>query len=127
MGRPSAYSDLTADCICDRLMDGESLRTISKTANMPNMRTVLRWLEEREDFAVKYARAREIQAEALFEDMQEVADTGNPDDVQRARLRVATMQWRASKLAPKKYGDAVQMKHTDGDGGPLTVVINKPA
>ena len=34
--------------------------------------------------------------------IQSVADTGNPDDVQRAKLRVSALQWRAAKLAPKK-------------------------
>ena len=105
MGRKSIYSEDLADRICERIADGESLRSICSDDDMPDRQSVLNWLGEHSDFSAKYARAREAQADHLFEDMQQVADTGNPEDVQRARLRVMTMQWRASKLAPKKYGD----------------------
>ena len=105
MGRKSIYTEELAQTICDRIADGESLRAICRDDDMPDRATALKWLDKHDDFATKYARAREAQADHLFEDMQQVADTGNPEDVQRARLRVMTMQWRASKLAPKKYGD----------------------
>jgi hypothetical protein len=114
VGRPSEFTQAVADEICERLIEGASLRSICGDENMPHRSTVLRWLEADEAFAAKYARARELQADALFEDMQDVADAGNPDDVQRAKLRVATMQWRASKLAPKKYGERQEVAHTGG-------------
>lgn len=123
MGRPSEFSPETADLICERLVNGDSLRGICLEENMPDRSTVFRWLEAHEDFATKYARARTLQAHFGFEEVQEIADTGNADDVQRARLRVDTLKWRLSKLEPKKYGDAVQMKHTDAEGGPVQQVI----
>jgi hypothetical protein len=106
MGR---YSEELADRICERLIEGESLRTICADENMPSRATVLRWLADNPEFEAKCARARAIQADALAEDIQDVADSGNPDDVQRAKLRVSVMQWRAAKLAPKKYGDKVAL------------------
>lgn len=90
-------------------MDGESLRTICASKGMPSRRTVMRWRDEMPEFAAKCARAREEQAHAIFEQIQEVADKGNPEDVQRAKLRVSTMQWRAAKLLPKVYGDKVEV------------------
>lgn len=90
-------------------MGGESLRTICADANMPSRTTVIRWQTENAEFGAKCARAREEQAHAIFEEIQEVADKGNPDDVQRAKLRVSTMQWRAAKLLPKVYGDKVEV------------------
>lgn len=119
MPRPSSYTNELAQEICDRLIDGESMRSICKSDDMPNRATVLRWMEADPGFAAKCARARELQADAIFEDLQEIADHGNPEDVQRAKLRVSTMQWRAAKLAPKKYGDKVAMEHTGKDGGPI--------
>lgn len=112
MGRPSKISEKLTDEICDRISEGESLRDICAGKAMPNKSTVLRWMHVDDDFATKYARARELQADTIFEQMQDVADDGNPEDVQRAKLRVSTMQWRASKLAPKRYGDKVGVEHT---------------
>lgn len=105
MARPSDYSQELADAIADMLSEGISLRKICALDDMPDRRTVLRWQAAHGDFAAKCARARELYADQIFDEMQEVADSGSADDVQRAKLRVSTMQWRASKLAPKKYGD----------------------
>lgn len=106
MGRPSAYSEEIAEIICDRLADGESLRAICREDEMPDRRTVLRWLESNETFAAKCARAREAQAEYLAEETIEIADTAvDADSASAAKVRVAARQWFASKVAPKKYGD----------------------
>ena len=97
--------------ILDGIIEGKSVRQICAADDMPHHITVQRWIANNEDFASKCARARELQADAIFEDMQEVADNGNPEDVQRAKLRVSTMQWRAAKLAPKRYGEKLQTEN----------------
>ena len=99
--------------IIDGIMDGMSVRQICASEDMPDNRTVQRWIASNAEFAAKCARARELQADNIFEEMQEVADNGNPDDVQRAKLRVSTMQWRAAKLAPKKYGEKIAVGGSD--------------
>jgi hypothetical protein len=113
MTRTSSYSDEIAETICTRIANGEGLRAICRDEEMPGRQTVLDWLndEKRLDFRTRYARAREIQGDYLDEEMQAVADTATPETVHVARLRVLTMQWRASKLAPKKYGDKVELEH----------------
>lgn len=121
MGRPSSYSDAIGAEICERLADGEGLRGICSDAHMPNRVTVIRWLEQNENFRNQYARAREKQADAYAERILDEAF--NAEDPQLGRLRVDALKWAASKLAPKRYGDAVQMKHTDADGGPVQQVI----
>jgi hypothetical protein len=112
MGRPSSYSDEIAEAICERLASGESLRSICRDNDMPGRQTVLDWLEADAGFRARYARAREHQADYLDEKMQEVADEATAANVHVARLRVATMQWRASKLAPKRYGDKLDLNHS---------------
>lgn len=104
------YSDELAEIICNRIANGESLRAICRDDDMPDRNTVLYWQNNYPEFYAKYARAREAQADYLDEQMQEVADAATPEDVQVAKLRVGTMQWRASKMAPKKYGDAITHK-----------------
>lgn len=125
-GRPSEFTQEIADAICERIAEGESLRTICRDDEMPNRSTVFRWLAARPEFSDQYARAREAQAEALFEDMLEIADDASGDTkivgrdgeerevcdtefVQRSKLRIDTRKWMAGKLAPKKYGEKLEL------------------
>lgn len=93
---------------------------------MPSASTVCRWLSQNEAFREQYAHAREAQADTLADEILDIADGSEfaePDAVQvsRDRLRVDSRKWLAAKMAPKRYGEAVQMKHTDGDGGPVKI------
>lgn len=136
MGRPSEFTQETADAICQRLIEGESLRTICKTEGMPAASTVFRWLSERKSFQEQYARAREAQADHLAEEILQIADDGendtyevdgetrtNQDVVARSRLRVDARKWLASKMAPKKYGEKVTQEHTGEGGGPVKMTV----
>lgn len=138
-GRPSDYTSELADLILDRIAEGESLRAICRDDEMPNRATVFRWLASDAAFSDQYARAREAQAEALFEDMLEIADDSSRDTklvgrdgeerevcdtefVQRAKLRVDTRKWMAGKLAPKKYGEKVALEHSGPNGSTLPAI-----
>lgn len=127
MGRSSIYTDELAEIICDRLAAGESLNAICMAEEMPGESTVRAWvLDNRQGFAAKYARAREIQAERLFDEILAIADDGrrdyvkdedgndvvDHDHIKRAVLRVDARKWYLSKVLPKKYGDklAVDVK-----------------
>jgi P27 family predicted phage terminase small subunit len=80
--------------------------------------TVRKWLAGgHEEFLAQYVRAREEQADYYADEMVEIADT--TDDPQKARLQIDARKWKASKLAPKKYGEKIQ--HAGHDGGALTV------
>lgn len=145
MARPGTYTQKIADRICDQIAEGRSLRSICRDKTMPSMRTVFYWLAAREDFARLYAYARDAQADALVDEMLDIADDGsndwmeqrgrdgevtgwkeNGESLKRSALRLSTRQWIAEKLKPKKYGNKVAL--TDADGGPLTVnVIQRAA
>ena len=43
--------------------------------------------------------------------------------IQRDKLRVDTIKWLASKIAPRLYGERQTMEHTGDGGGPLTVEV----
>lgn len=103
---------------------------------MPDKATVFRWLVANEPFRDQYTLAREAQADTLFDEMLEIADDGSADykltnrdggpdvvvdseHIQRSRLRVDTRKWQASKLAPKKYGDKLDLNH----GGEVGVAV----
>lgn len=120
MARPSTFSQKLADVICERLIEGESLRRICLDDKMPNAGTVCRWLGENEAFREQYALAREAQADTLADEILDIADDGsndymgddekyNGDAVQRSKLRVDARKWVAAKLKPKKYGDRIDV------------------
>lgn len=129
MGRPSEYSIETATAICAEIVDGKSLRSICSSPDMPDVRTVYRWLAKYEDFCQQYTRAKEDQADTLADEIIDIADdisrdtievkgengevvreTPNSEWINRSRLRVDARKWIASKLKPKKYGD--KLEHT---------------
>lgn len=98
-----------ADEICEHIGDGKSLRSFCEQEGRPSAPTVCRWLrmEETAWFAEQYARAREVQADALFNDILDIVDQA--EDPQIARLRMDARKWMAGKLRPKVYGDKVEL------------------
>jgi len=136
VGRPSSYTKELSSKLCSYLSMGKSLRTACKQEGMPSMPTVYKWISDYPEFLNQYTRAKEESAEALAEDMLDIADespiavetdkdgnvVGTKLDsagVARNRLRVETRKWVASKLKPKKYGDLSKLELTGKDGGAI--------
>ena len=139
MGAPSYpwTEELEAD-FCDRMIAGQSIRAICSAEDMPSIPTVLKHLKESQAFAIQYARAKEIQMEAMAEEILEIADYSERDTIivkkgdsehevpdnewiSRSKLRVDTRKWLMSKMAPKKYGDKLQTELTGADGGEVVI------
>lgn len=124
-----SYSVELGDTICQRLADGESMRAICREAGMPDRASVKRWIAERPEFAAKCARAREEQAFADAERMQEILDSEperidgriDPGWVQWAKTQISALQWFASKKAPKAFGDKLAIGG-DTDGAPIRLL-----
>ena len=128
------YSQAVADDICDQIADGTPLRVICRTEGMPAWRTVYHWLEERPEFAARFARAREIGFDAIAEECLDIADAveydtvkteggdrANTEWITRSRLRVDTRLKLLSKWDPKRYGDKLE---TTVKGGPANVMLS---
>ena len=118
--RTLEYSQEVADAICERLVNGESMRTICKDEDMPAVSTVFRWLTMVPAFSEQYARARDEQADTLADEILAIADTA--EDAQKARLQVDVRKWYAGKLRPKKYGEKVTQEVSGPDGTPIQSV-----
>ena len=115
-----------------------------QTSSMPSSSTVYRWLldESFKAFWEQYEKARNIQAEQLFEEILDIADDGTNDfyernvgsstivapdseHIQRSRLRVDTRKWFLSKVLPKKFGDKMDLTTKDKElPTPLLYVLN---
>lgn len=105
--------------------EGASLRSILRRDDMPNRNTFFEWLHESEEKSNQYARACELRAEQIFEDILEIADetsgdkkytaTGEVIDseyVARSRIKIDARKWMLGKMNPKKYGDKIQQEHS---------------
>ena len=76
-----------------------------------------------DDFRTKYAHARDMGLDAMADDLLDIADDGtndwgcdskgNPkpdiDHIRRSALRVDARKWYLAKLAPKRYGDRLDV------------------
>jgi hypothetical protein len=118
----TSYTPELAERICDGLMDGLSLVKICQAEDMPNRRTVLRWWEKDPDFATKCARARVLQADLMDDMIIDLISSVTPESASADRVKLAALTWRASKLAPKKYGDKLDLTHAAPDGGPVQFI-----
>ena len=119
--RPTGLTDKLAADICRRLADGKTLRAVCRTPGMPSERTVRTWALEDEAFAPKYARARDIGYQGLFDQILEIADNpaSDPATVNRDRLRIDARKWMLAKALPKMYGDKLTAEVTGRDGAPI--------
>lgn len=71
------------------------------------MGTVMKWLGQQPSFAEQYARARETQADTIFDEIVDLADEAGytNERIAKARLQIDARKWVAGKLRPKKYGE----------------------
>lgn len=141
MGRPTIYTPQLATDICRRIALGESVRKIVKDEDMPSSTTIYNWLldKDKADFLKQYETAINIKAELMFDELNEIADDGtndfmertngdgetyevvNTENIQRSRLRVDTRKWYLSKIMPKKFGEKLDLT-SKGDKLPASVI-----
>lgn len=158
MGRPTIYTPELRKELCRRLASGRTLRSVCRDEDMPCREKVEDWLidcdnEEKkdkpwvsDDFVRHYARARDIQAENVHDEIVEIADDATNDfmeivkkqkdgsekktiildkeAVMRSKLRVdARLSWLAN-TSPRKYGKSLKVQQQDVDkaGNPIDPV-----
>ena len=108
---------------------------------MPAARTVLRWIRASPDLQRSYAIATEVRADMIFDEILEIADdarndlvekvgrdgqvqgfTVDAENIRRSALRIDARKWALARMAPKKYGDKLQLGG-DADAGPIVVKV----
>jgi terminase small subunit-like protein len=138
MARPTKYNKDVTDKIC--FLIASTSKGLSKiceeNGDLPTFKTVFNWLNDKDkvEFLQLYARAREAQADILADEIIEIADTElsttarteclnadgsftsatTSDNHNRTRQMIDARKWKASKLAPKKYGDKLDVT-SDGE------------
>ncbi len=122
-GRPTLYTAKIAGRILDQLSGGRPLAQVCRDPGMPSHATVRQWEKEnREGFAARYKRAREIGYHVMADEILAIADdsrndrivrrrsdgtteiVANPANVRHSRLRINARRWLLSKALPRHYG-----------------------
>ena len=96
------------------ISEGSSLAAVCRMPGMPSMRTVMRWLAERDDYRQEYTRAREAKADADADSIGDIAArclTGEYDP-SSARVAIDALKWAAAVMQPKKYGPKMDLTVT---------------
>lgn len=96
---------------------GHPLGRTLDVEGLPSRTVFYKWLNEEDGYAERYARACEIRADAIFDEMLEIVDDTSQDHtpftggnvIQRDKLRIDARKWILSKMAPKKYGDKLDV------------------
>jgi hypothetical protein len=106
-----------ADLVLAGMCSGMSAFKACQVAGV-NQSTFNLWLNEDAKLAAEYARAREDLIERMANEVLELSDVDvglQPDGkkdwaaVQKHKLQVDTRKWLLSKLAPKKYGEKLEL------------------
>ena len=103
------YTREISDTICTRMSEGESLRAICKDPEMPSEGAVRGWaVRDVDGFGDRYRAARQMLLEYWSDEIISIAD-GEESDPRSRQIRTGVRQWLMSKLAPRRYGDKVQI------------------
>lgn len=101
--KPFRVTDALLGEICRRLAEGEFLTAICRDRHMPARQTVHQRVRSDPAFRDRYAEARALQVEHLFEQIVAIAD--EDDNPARSRLRIEARKWLVVKLDPDRFGD----------------------
>jgi hypothetical protein len=115
------YNADQAQKICARIADGEPLVAICRDPATPDWETICAWRVTRPSFRARLVRARQFQAEILFEEIAEIAtelrsgDVASAGDVARAKLRIDTLKWLVGRMAPAMDAERKSLDHEGGE------------
>lgn len=129
-GRPSLRTQEIEDALILWISEGKTLRDYCRQEGVPRWRTIYDWLDSDPEFSARFARARDMGADAIAEEALAIADTPmegqittvdsdgttikTEDMLGHRKLQVETRLKLLAKWHPKKYGDKLGLGSADG-------------
>ena len=107
--RPSKYDPSVAEAVLDAVGSGQSLMKACAGPDMPALRTWFYWVSEDSALAASYVHARRANAEYMASLVLDTALSCTNEDANSAKVQIAAYQWLAGKMAPKVYGDKLEV------------------
>lgn len=133
VGRPpEPVPEAKAQEVLDWLYEGGSLYGFCRQEGKPKLRTIYDWCDKDEVFAARFARAREVGADALAYEALEIADDTSRDTItrvgkdgqevdapdhewiSRSKLRVDQRMRMAACFCPRLWGQKASIEHAGG-------------
>jgi hypothetical protein len=97
------------------MQEGVSLRKACEKQELAPG-TFMGWVSEDNELSEHYARAREAMLDRQAEELEEIGERAakaqNAVEVAGLRLLADNRKWLLSKLAPKRYGDKLDLNHS---------------
>lgn len=115
--KPERDKYAICQAVLQGMRDGLSAFKACQAAGVPQS-TFNRWVDADAKLAEDYAHAREDLIERMANEVLELADSEVPETgdgkrdwqaIQQRKLQVDSRKWLLSKLAPKKYGDRLEL------------------
>ena len=118
---PCIYNPDIGEKLAQLIADGVGLADACKELSI-SRRAPYEWLTTSEEWALLYARAREMLAHKYASEVVSIADDQSiPSDSRR--VMCDSRKWAAAKLLPKVYNDRLVV--AGDDGSPIRVnVVN---
>ena len=104
-----AHKSAMIDKIIELVLDGKPLKEAVKSHGI-DVYSFGRLLQKDKAAAMAYARAVEIRADILADEVVHLAD--GDGDPAKVRNQMQARQWLASKLYAKRYGDRIELNVT---------------
>lgn len=100
---------------CEQIVSGKTVHATAKLAGV-SRRALYRWLSAVPTRFAQAQDARLISAEA-FDDLaeQSIREAKTPFQLAKAQALAPHYRWRASKIAPKTYGDRQELVGAGGE------------
>ena len=115
--------------ICEWIAEGKTLRDYCRQENKPSHQIVYQWLNERPEFAERFARAREVGHDSIADEILGIVDVHPPSNanggtdagyVSWQKNRAWARMQLLAKWNPSKYGESKKSVEVSGpNGGPI--------
>lgn len=122
---PDDEKERQKDYICSQISIGRTLREVCREPGMASFVAVYDWIAKDKEFALRFARARDIGADAIASDALEIMDA-EPERDDKGKLDPAAVAWQKNraelrlkllaKWNPKLYGEKIQQDVISSDG-----------
>ena len=111
------------EAVCERLSNGMTMTALAEEIGV-TVGKLSQWIASDEEHSARAREAR-IHAARIWDEkaLSVVEQAMDPFELQRAKELAHHYRWRASKTAPKEYGDKVTQEHTGANGGAITQSI----
>jgi hypothetical protein len=111
------------DEIVEWLAAGKTLASYARQPGKPSVMRIYTWRSQDQDFAVRFARAREAGFDVMADELEAIAEepSDHPDDVAHRKLRVWTRLQLLARWSPRYSERSTVQVGGDPAGVPIQI------